>query len=508
MTSPDFDSFKTAFESGKSQLIWSWIVADTETPISAYLKLCDNQSYSFLFESVEGGNVLGRYTILGFDPDLIWSYKDKRVSIEQNGKNEVLDEPALASLRRQIENCRIDLEGTDNLPPMAASGLFGFIGYDMIREIEKIPDANPDSIHMPDSVFIRPRILTIFDNVMHKICIACPVYEHAINSNKTSKQAYELYSERVKTVKERLFGALPTHSLQKVADKLSFQPNMTQDGFFGMVARARDYILSGDIFQVVLSQRFSCEFPLTSLDFYRSLRRINPSPFLFLLSFNDFSLIGSSPEILVRVRNGEVTIRPIAGTRARGKNPQMDQELAQDLLSDPKELSEHLMLLDLGRNDVGRVSETGSVKVTEKFTIEYYSHVMHIVSNVIGKLRSGIDSLAALMAGFPAGTVSGAPKIRAMEIIDELEPDKRKFYGGCIGYLSGNGNVDTCIALRTALIKNGKLYIQSGAGIVADSDPQSEYMETVNKAKALVAAAEDAVEQAFLRQSGANGGLA
>ncbi len=500
MQGPDLKSFTTHFENGQTQLVWSWIVADTETPISAYLKLCTDQPYSFLLESVEGGNTLGRYTIIGFDPDLIWSYQDEIVSINAQPQH---DAP-LVSLKKTMKDCRLDIV-PDGLPPMAPSGLFGFMGYDMIREVEKIPDDNSDTLGIPDSIFSRPQILVIFDNLKHQICITSPVYEHKQNSDTSARSVYDAKVSRIEDIISKLNAPRPVQTkFDSLPASIDFKPNMSKDDFFAMVRRAKEYILSGDIFQVVLSQRFTADFPLSAFDCYRSLRRVNPSPFLFFVDFPGFSLIGSSPEILVRVRDGKVTIRPIAGTRKRGKDKIEDDTLAADLLSDPKELAEHLMLLDLGRNDVGRVSDIGSVNVTEKFIIEYYSHVMHIISNVEGDLKKDIDPLDALMAGFPAGTVSGAPKIRAMEIIDELEPDKRKFYGGCIGYLAGNGNVDTCIALRTALVKDGKIHVQSGAGIVADSDLESEYNETIIKARAITISAEDALENAFRQQKAHN----
>lgn len=492
-SSPDLKIFTENFESGKTQLVWSWIVSDTDTPVSAFLKLGLNEPYSFLLESVEGGAVLGRYTMIGFDPDLIWSFEDGKVTLNKEEQNL----SAIDSLRQQMKAARIDVV-PEGLPPMAASGLFGYFGYDFIREIEAIPDKNPDALDMPDAVFIRPRLLVVFDNVMHKICVIAPIYAHKGTGTKSAKMAYEdavsLLEGGIRKLKAPVPAGTATPS---VRDALDFKSNMSADAFSGMVSKAKDYIAAGDIFQVVLSQRFSGEFSLPPFDFYRSLRRINPSPFLFYLQFPGFSLAGSSPEVLVRVRDGEITIRPIAGTAKRGKDAAEDAANAAALLADPKEYSEHLMLLDLGRNDVGRVAATGSVKVTDRFTIENYSHVMHIVSNVQGQLKDGVDSLDALMAGFPAGTVSGAPKIRAMEIIDELEPAKRKFYAGCVGYLSGNGNIDTCIALRTALIKDGILTVQAGAGITADSDAGYEYRETVNKAQALVTSAREAVEQAF-----------
>lgn len=492
--SPDLKIFSDHFENRKPQLVWSWIVSDTDTPVSAFLKLGLNQPYSFLLESVEGGAVLGRYTMIGFDPDLIWNFTNGKVTLN----DEVQSASALDSLRQQMQAAHIDVV-PEGLPPMAASGLFGYFGYDFIREVEAIPDKNPDELAMPDAVFIRPRLLVVFDNVMHKICVIAPIYAHKGNAgSKTATMVYEDAVNLLETGIRKLKSATPADPAPASNHApLDFTSNMTAEAFHGMVDQAKEYIAAGDIFQVVLSQRFSGEFTLPPFDFYRSLRRINPSPFLFYLQFPGFSIAGSSPEVLVRVRDGEITIRPIAGTTKRGKNAAEDADNAAALLADPKEYSEHLMLLDLGRNDVGRVAATGSVKVTDQFTIENYSHVMHIVSNVQGQLKEGVDSLDALMAGFPAGTVSGAPKIRAMEIIDELEPTKRKFYAGCVGYLSGNGNIDTCIALRTALIKDGKLTVQAGAGVTADSDAAYEYRETVNKAQALMTSAREAVEQAF-----------
>ncbi len=494
---PDLKTFTANFESRKTQLLWSWIVSDTDTPVSAFLKLAAAEPYSFLLESVEGGAVLGRYTMIGMDPDLVWKYENGQVT----ANDEIDGRSALESLRHFMQASRIDVV-SEGLPPMAASGLFGFFGYDMIREVEAIPDKNPDPLGMPDAVFTRPRILVVFDNVMHKICVIAPIYDHAVTGHRNAQLVYETALQRLSDCVAKFRTPLPASQQNgAVMQTLNLQPNMTPESFHAMVDKAKDYTAVGDIFQVVLSQRFSADFSLAPFDFYRSLRRINPSPFLFYLQFPGFSIAGSSPEILVRVRDGNVTIRPIAGTSPRGQTPDEDKLIAAALLADPKEYSEHLMLLDLGRNDVGRAAAIGSVKVTDQFVIENYSHVMHIVSNVEGRLRDGLDSLDALLAGFPAGTVSGAPKIRAMEIIDELEPVKRKFYAGCIGYLGGNGNIDTCIALRTALLKDGQIHIQSGAGITMASDAGYEFRETVQKARALVRAAEDALEQSFLAQT-------
>ena len=380
---------------------------------------------------------------------------------------------------------------------MGPSGLFGYMGYDCVRLAEDIPDTNPDDIGVPDSVMMRPTIMVLFDNVKQMMCLITPVRVHKNNTDKEATQVFEQANSRLAQAYNDLLNPIPTsslHSQTKLTAPLNVESNMTREAFHGMVDKAVEYIHAGDIFQTVLSQRFSVDFDLPAFDLYRSLRRLNPSPFLFYINFDGFALVGSSPEILVRLRDNVVTIRPIAGTRKRGQNNAEDQELIDDLLSDPKEIAEHLMLLDLGRNDIGRVSKTGTVNVTDKFTVEKYSHVMHIVSNVEGELKEGMDSLDALFAGFPAGTTSGAPKIRAMEIIDELESSRRSTYAGCVGYFDGNGELDTCIALRTALVKDNKVYVQAGGGVVADSDPELEYQESCNKAKAVLKAAENAVE--------------
>ncbi len=477
------EGFKKNYDAGRTQLVHKWIPADTETPVSAYIKLCGGEPYSFLLESVEGGATLGRYSVIGFDPDLKWNAGKDR-------------DKTLASLRQALEDSRID-EAPADLPPMAVSGLFGYLGYDMVRLAENIPDKNPDDLGIPESILTRPSVLAIFDNVKNMICLVAPVYGHAKNSGRGAEETYKQAAVRIAAATEKLESAEPREKTETALSlPLKINSNMSPGDYKSAVSKAIDYIRHGEIFQAVLSQRFTTDFDLPPFELYRSLRRLNPSPFMFHLQFEDFALVGSSPEVLVRVRGGTVTIRPIAGTRKRGANEKEDEALAADLLADPKERSEHLMLLDLGRNDVGRVSDYGTVKVTDQFKIENYSHVMHIVSNVEGKLKKDVDIIDALFAGFPAGTVSGAPKVRAMEIIDELEPTRRSYYAGGVGYFSGNGEMDTCIALRTALVKNGKLYVQAGAGIVADSNLESEYQETVNKAQAVIRAAELAVEQA------------
>lgn len=496
---PDLEDFTGRFNAGKSQILATWITGDLETPVSAYQKLCERAPYCFLLESVEGGKTLGRYSIIGLDPDLILKCDGQDVSIWNDyGSWEQSNDPPIESLRKAVQESAVDYI-PDNLPPMADSGLFGYFGYDMIRLIEDLPDNNDDDLQIPDSIMVRPTILAIFDNIKNMICLLTPVHQHADNTKSTAKQIYTEATKRlednIKKLEKPIPKALLSHATN-LSTPLEISSTMEKQDYIKAVEKAIEYIHQGEIFQVVPGQRFSVDFDIPAFELYRALRRLNPSPFMFHLAFDDFAIVGSSPEILVRVRDDTVTIRPIAGTRKRGQTAEEDKALADNLLADEKERAEHLMLLDLGRNDVGRVAEFGSVKVTEEFKIEYYSHVMHIVSNVEGKLREDYDIVDALFAGFPAGTVSGAPKIRAMEIIDELETSRRSYYGGGVGYLSGHGEMDTCIALRTALVKDGRVHVQAGAGIVADSDPESEYEETVNKAKAIIQAAEMALAQA------------
>ena len=493
--SPDFDAFEKVYAASKPQLLWRRLVSDLETPVSAYLKLAAERDNAILLESVEGGEQLGRYSIIGFDPDLIWRCRAGQSEINNNpGKsnNFYTQEGApLSNLKRLIAESEIDLP--EGMPPMAA-GVFGYLGYDMVRQIERLGARPAGGIDAPDAVFIRPTLIAVFDNVRQEISLFTPVRS---KPSVPPREAFDAAQDRLAQAADRLnaplqqpiAGPLPENS----SGIVERQSNTTPAEYANAVKRAKEYITAGDIFQVVLSQRFSTEFNAHPFALYRSLRRSNPSPFLFYLKLDEMALVGSSPEILVRVREGEITIRPIAGTRPRGATKAEDIVHEENLLADPKERAEHLMLLDLGRNDVGRSAEIGSVKVTEQFKIERYSHVMHIVSNVTGKLKNGIHPIDAVAAGFPAGTVSGAPKIRAMEIIDELEAAGRSVYGGAIGYFSADGNVDTCIALRTAVIKDGRMYVQAGAGIVADSDPVAEQKECENKAAALFAAAQAAL---------------
>lgn len=490
---PAFETFRAAYDAGTPQVIWTRLVADLETPVSAMLKLADGHANSFLLESVEGGAVRGRYSLIGLKPDIVWRSQGRAAEINRQPRIDrdafVADGDTMASLRALIAESRIDLP--PELPPMAA-GLVGYMGYDMVRLAEDLPDETTDTIGIPDSVFMRPTVMAVFDNVDGLVTIITPVRPE---DGVSAQAAYDHALERLADVNADFDRSLPFRRESPSAAAAPPVPkaNVTREAFHEMVRKAKDYILAGDIFQVVLSQRFRLPFRLPPFSLYRALRRTNPSPFLFFLDLDGFTLVGSSPEILVRLRDGRVTIRPIAGTRKRGATPEEDKALAEDLLADPKELAEHLMLLDLGRNDVGRVSKVGSVTVTDKMVIENYSHVMHIVSNVEGDISPEHDAMDALMAGFPAGTVSGAPKVRAMEIIDEMESERRSFYAGAVGYIAANGQMDTCIALRTALVKDGEIIIQAGAGIVADSDPDSEWEECRNKARALVRAAEEAV---------------
>jgi anthranilate synthase component I len=501
---PDFEAFSASYESGRASVRVATLVADLETPVSAYLKLAAGRSGAmFLLESVEGGAQRGRYSMIGLDPDVVWRSIGGRSEINRRA----LHDPAafapcpgkpLGALRALLAESRIDLP--PGLPPMAA-GIFGYLGYDMVRHMERLAPAKPDPIGVPDAVMVRPTIMVVFDGVRDEISVVTPVRPQP---GVPARAAYESAQARLEAIVAVLEG--PLGHAPPPADPLLLaneaKSNTSEAEFHAMVARAKDYIVAGDAFQIVLSQRFTSRFELPAFSLYRALRRVNPSPYLCYLDFGDFQIVVSSPEILVRAREGKVTIRPIAGTRWRGKTAREDQQLADELLADPKERAEHLMLLDLGRNDVGRVARIGSVKVTDSFFVERYSHVMHIVSNVEGDLDPRHDNLAALAAGFPAGTVSGAPKVRAMEIIDELEKDKRGIYAGCIGYFGASGDMDTCIVLRASIVKDGWMHVQAGAGIVYDSVPASEQRECVNKAQALFRAAEEAVRFATSARRG------
>jgi len=503
--SPPPDEFAASYADGGG-LVWASRVSDLETPVSALLKLGPDKPGVFLLESVQGGEFRGRYSIIGLKPDLVWRVKDGRAEVSRGGFEDKAfraqrDEP-LKSLRRLLK--RSSLKVPSHLPPMAA-GLFGYLGYDMARFIERLPEKAPDPIGTPDALLVRPTVICVFDNVTSEITLVTPARARA---KQSAAQAYDAARARLDRVLRTLDKPLAKRRAPE-AQQTSVEPrsNTTPDAYRALVGKCKDYCRAGDIFQVVPSQRFSAPFAPAPFAFYRALRRLNPSPFLYYLNFANFSVVGSSPEILVRLRGDTVTIRPIAGTRPRGATPAEDLALEQELLADPKERAEHLMLVDLARNDLGRVAKRGGgdgnlaatasagsrhVRVTEAFTIERYSHVMHIVSNVEGEISPGHTALDALLAGFPHGTVTGAPKIRAMEIINEVESHRRGIYAGGVGYFGAGGDMDTCIALRTAVVKDGELHVQAGGGVVLDSDPEAELQETLHKARALFRAAAEA----------------
>jgi anthranilate synthase component 1 len=500
---PSQATFAERYARGEPQVVWTTLVADLETPVSAFLKLGDGKPNSFLLESVEGGDTRGRHSIIGLEPDLIWrAHNDRaeinRAALARADEFSPCPQPPLPALRALIAESRIVLP--DGLPPMAA-GLFGYLGYDMVRQIEELAAPNPDSIGIPDAVMVRPTLIVVFDAVKDSITVVTPVRPQ---TGVDAAAALARATERLTGILDRLDSSLDKSMARHDSGgiEVAATSNTTADEYRAMVLKAKEYIAAGDIFQVVLSQRFEAPFALPPFALYRALRRTNPSPYLYFLDFGRFAVAGSSPEILVKVSGRTVTVRPIAGTRPRGATPHDDKALEDELLADPKECAEHLMLLDLGRNDVGRVAAIGTVRVTDQFFVERYSHVMHIVSNVEGELAAGRDALDALAAGFPAGTVSGAPKVRAMQIIDELEKEKRGLYAGAVGYFSAAGEMDTCIVLRTARVKNNRMNVQAAAGIVADSDPKSEQQECINKAKALFRAAEEAQRFAMEAERG------
>ena len=489
---PSFEAFEQGWSLGRNQLVHVRLAADLDTPVSLMLKLGEARTDTFMLESVTGGEVRGRYSVVGLKPDLIWQCHGAQSRINRQARFDPTafqpqDGAPLDNLRALIAESAIVLP--EGLPAVVA-GLYGYLGYDMIRLVEHLPHQNPDPLGLPDAVLMRPSVVAVLDGVKGEVTLVAPAWT---SSGLSARAAYAQAAERVMDALRDLDRApAAMRDLGDAAPVGEMVSNFSHDGYKQAVEKAKDYIRAGDIFQVVPSQRWTQTFTLPPFAFYRSLRRTNPSPFMFFFNFGGFQVVGASPEILVRLRDGEVTVRPIAGTRPRGATPEEDRALEADLLADPKERAEHLMLLDLGRNDVGRVAKVGSVHPTEQFIVERYSHVMHIVSNVVGQIADGQDALSALLAGMPAGTVSGAPKVRAMQIIDELEPEKRGVYGGGVGYFACNGEMDFCIALRTAVLKDEKLYIQAGGGVVYDSDPEAEYQETVNKGKALRRAAEDA----------------
>lgn len=486
---------RAALAAGRPGLVWRRQIADTDTPVSAALKLFEAGRGDFLLESVQGGEIRGRYSLIGLAPDLVFRADGDTAEINRQWQTDrgafaPVGGSALTAMRALVTACRMDVPAA---LPGALACLVGYFGYETIGLVEKLPRPDADPLGLPDMIFVRPTVILVFDRLADELFLVAPVWPEGPGSIDDRIAAAE---ERIDATAARLARAdiaRPTSAPAPIlADEIALAPVLPQGRYGEMVARAKDYIAAGDIFQVVLAQRFTVPFTLPPLDLYRALRRINPSPFLYFLDLPGFALIGSSPEILVRARDGEVTVRPIAGTRPRGRTAIEDAENRASLLADPKELAEHLMLLDLGRNDVGRVAMAGSVTVTDSYTIEFYSHVMHIVSNVVGRLAPDKDALDALFAGFPAGTVSGAPKVRACEIIAELEAEQRGAYAGGVGYFSPDGSMDSCIVLRTAVVKDGIMHVQAGAGIVADSDPASEQRECEAKAGALLAAAREA----------------
>ncbi len=498
IASPTRSACLQAYDESRGALIWTSLVADLETPVAAYMKLAAGRANAFLLESIENGAARSRYSIIGMDPDLVWRCRGGRAELNRHARSAphafTGDARApLESLRAVIAETRMDIP--DHLPP-TLGGLVGYLGYDMVRQMERLPEKNADAIGLPEAILLRPTLFAVFDNVRDELTLAAPIYpQPSVSAQAAWDAAQAALAAAASALQRPLPHALPPVALPPQPEPTS---NLTKSEFMAIVERMKEYIVAGDAFQIVPSQRFSVPFALPPFALYRALRRVNPAPFLFFLDFGGFAVVGSSPEILVRLRDNKVTLRPLAGTRPRGATKEEDDRLEQDLLADPKERAEHLMLLDLGRNDVGRVAELGTVRVTESFAIERFSHVMHISSTVEGQLRPGLDALDALIAGFPAGTLTGAPKIRAMEIIEELEPTRRGIYAGCIGYFAANGTMDTCIGLRTAVVKDGAMYVQAGGGVVADSTAEGEYEESRQKSRALFRAAEEAVRFAAI----------
>ena len=485
----------SALAAGRPALIWRRQVADTETPVAAALRLLEPGRGDFLLESVEGGAIRGRHSLLGLAPDLVFRAQGQRAEINRSWATDreawqPCPAPTLDALRDLVASCRADVPPE---LPRALACLVGYFGYETVGLVEQLDQPASNPLGLPDMMFVRPTVLLVFDRLKDELFLVAPAWPDP------SRDAQALVAEaesRLDAVAALLAVAPVPPPVRSDAQEPRYTPAMPPERYGAMVTTAKEYIAAGDIFQVVLAQRFTAPFPLPPLELYRSLRRINPSPFLYHLDLPGFALIGSSPEILVRVRDGDITVRPIAGTRPRGRNEAEDDANRRELLADPKERAEHLMLLDLGRNDAGRAASPGSVRVTESYTVELYSHVMHIVSNVTARLAPNKDALDALFAGFPAGTVSGAPKVRACQIIAELEPERRGAYAGGVGYFSPDGSLDSCIVLRTAVVKDGIIHAQAGAGIVADSDPAAEQRECEAKAGAILAAAKDAIARA------------
>ncbi|MBX3593947.1 anthranilate synthase component I [Sphingomonas sp.] len=486
---------RAALADGRPALVWRRQLADTDTPVAAALKLIEPGRGDFLLESVEGGAVRGRHSLIGLAPDLVFRAEGQRAEINDRWLSDraafhPCQSSTLDALRDLVRLCRMDVPTE---LPRALACLVGYFGYETVGLAEKLPRADSDPLGLPDMIFVRPTVVLIFDRLTDALFVVAPVWPDA---DCDPDDLIAIAADRIDATAARLAAAALPARARTAAQPIDPQPVMKPGDYAAMVGRAKEYITAGDIFQVVLAQRFTAPFALPPIELYRALRRINPSPFLYYLDLPGFALTGSSPEILVRMRDGKVTIRPIAGTRPRGADAEEDAANRASLLADEKERAEHLMLLDLGRNDVGRVAQAGTVRVTDSYTVEFYSHVMHIVSNVVGTSRPDADALDALFAGFPAGTVSGAPKVRACEIIAELEPEQRGPYAGGVGYFSPDGSMDSCIVLRTAIVKDGTMHVTAGAGIVADSDPAYEQRECEAKAGALFAAAREAVARA------------
>ncbi len=484
MHTPEFDEFQQLARQGNRVPVYREILADLDTPVSAFLKV-DDGGDAFLFESVEGGEKWGRYSFLGVAPRRIFTSRGRLVEEWEPGgspRRREVDDPLDAARLLLHEVRAVPLPGV----PRFSGGLVGYLGYDMVRFFERLPARAADDLQLPDQYLLLVDTVIIFDNMAQKV----KVLTHAhIDGDGDLRGAYDRACATVDELIDKLQRPLPSPpSSAKEPRPLEIRSNVTAAQYGDMVRSAKDYIVAGDVIQVVLAQRFQCPLRVEPFNIYRALRTVNPSPYMFFLRCGEQTLIGASPEVMVRLEDREITVRPIAGTRPRGTEERQDRELERELVTDPKEIAEHVMLLDLGRNDVGRVAEIGSVKVTESFVVERYSHVMHLVSNVTGQLRPGLDCFDAFRATFPAGTLSGAPKIRAMEIIEELEPVRRGVYGGAVGYFDFSGNMDTCITIRTLVIKGDAIYIGAGAGIVADSNPESEHAECVNKSRALIQA--------------------
>lgn len=486
MLFPTLDEFKEKAKQGNLIPVCKEILADLDTPVSAYLKIGQGR-YSFLLESVEGGEKWARYCFLGCNPSTIIRTRGRTITLEQNGRTETRTLEDGVPLRALKELLRAYQPVPDERLPRFFGGAVGFISYDMVRFFERLPDCTEDDLELPDSLFVITDTLLIFDNVTQTIKIVSNAHTDSGDLDSVYRQTVA----QIEALEKQLRGPVPAVPVKPAnGTPLKIESNFEKEDFLEAVRKIKQYILEGDVIQVVLAQRLSFQIRQDPFTIYRALRTVNPSPYMYYLNFDEIQVVGSSPEVLVRLEGRQVELRPIAGTRPRGKDEPEDQALEEDLLSDEKELAEHIMLVDLGRNDLGRVSGTGSVVVNERFTIERYSHVMHIVSNVRGRLREGLDGFDVLQAAFPAGTVSGAPKIRAMEIIEEMEPTRRGVYAGAVGYISFNGNLDTAIAIRTLVVKGDRAYLGVGAGIVADSIPEKEFEETMNKGKALLKAVE------------------